>query len=94
LAVRYIYSNLTGGVSVQGQDTKAGKSFSVDVGMYYRNEDAELFGQAAILGLGLNISNIGAKISYTDDAVKDFIPINLRFEKYKISTKNGIPLNN
>jgi len=79
LAIRYIYSNLTGGVAVLGQDTKAGKSFAVDVGVYYSNQDVELFGQDALLGLGLNISNIGAKISYTDDAIKDFIPINLRF---------------
>ncbi len=79
LAVRYIYSNLTGGIDVGGSDTKAGTSFAVDIGAYYRNDEAELFGQDAILGLGLSVSNIGAKISYTNDAIKDFIPINLRF---------------
>ncbi|MBL4668590.1 MAG: type IX secretion system outer membrane channel protein PorV [Flavobacteriales bacterium] len=78
IAVRYIYSNLTGGINVGGGSTQAGKSFAVDVGAYYTNPDAEIFGQDAIFSLGLNISNIGAKISYTDDAVKDFIPINMR----------------
>jgi hypothetical protein len=79
LAVRYINSNLTGGISVGGADTKAGQSFAVDVGVFYTTDETEIFGQDAILNLGMNISNIGAKISYTDDAVKDFIPINLRF---------------
>jgi len=46
---------------------------------FYTTDETEIFGQDAILNLGMNISNIGAKISYTDDAVKDFIPINLRF---------------
>jgi len=79
LALRYIYSNLTGGIAVGGADTKAGKSFAVDVGVFYTNDDAEIFGQDAIFNWGVSISNIGAKISYTNDAIADFIPINLRF---------------
>ena len=78
LAVRYIYSNLTGGVSVSGSNTQAGKSFSVDVGGFYTNDDAVVFGQDAIMNFGMNISNIGAKMAYSNDAVKDFIPINMR----------------
>jgi hypothetical protein len=78
IAVRYVRSNLTGGISVQGQDTKAGNAFAADVGVFYTTEETEIFGQDAILNLGMNISNIGTKISYTDDAIKDFIPINLR----------------
>lgn len=78
LAVRYIYSNLTGGVDVSGSNTQAGKSFAVDVSGFYTNDDAEVFGQDAIFNAGLNISNIGAKIAYTNDAIKDFIPINMR----------------
>jgi hypothetical protein len=79
LAARYIYSNLTGGTRTEGQDTKAGKSFAVDIGIFYTNKDAEIFGQDAIFNWGVSISNIGKKISYTNDAVADFIPINLRF---------------
>ena len=78
IAVRYVRSNLTGGISVQGQDTKAGNAFAADIGVFYTTEETEIFGQDAILNLGMNISNIGTKISYTDDAIKDFIPINLR----------------
>lgn len=78
LAVRYIFSNLTGGVDVSGSNTQAGKSFAVDVSGFYTNDDAVIFGQDAIYNAGINISNIGAKIAYTNDAVKDFIPINMR----------------
>ncbi|PCJ23468.1 MAG: hypothetical protein COA97_11635 [Flavobacteriales bacterium] len=78
ITARYIHSNLTGGIDVSGTDTKAGRSFAVDVGVFYTNDEAELFGQDAIFNFGLSISNIGAKISYTNDAVADFIPINLR----------------
>ena len=78
LAARYIYSNLTGGIDVSGTNTNAGTSFAVDVAGFYTNDDAEIFGQDAIFNVGMNISNVGAKISYTDDAIKDFIPINMR----------------
>ncbi|MCB9335541.1 MAG: type IX secretion system outer membrane channel protein PorV [Flavobacteriales bacterium] len=78
IAARYIYSNLTGGIDVSGTNTRAGTSFAVDVSTFYTNEDAELFGQDVIFNAGINISNIGAKISYTDDANKDFIPINMK----------------
>ena len=78
IAARYIYSDLTGGIDVSGTNTSAGKSFAVDVGAFYTDDEVELFGQDVILNVGLNISNMGAKISYTDDAVKDFIPINMR----------------
>lgn len=78
IAARYIYSNLTGGIDVSGANTRAGTSFAVDVSGFYTNDDANLFGQDVIFNAGLNISNIGAKISYTDDANKDFIPINMK----------------
>lgn len=78
IAARYIYSNLTGGIDVSGSSTRAGTSFAVDVSAFYTNPDVELFGQEAIFNVGLNLSNIGAKISYTDDANKDFIPINMK----------------
>ncbi len=78
IAARYIYSNLTGGIDVSGAGTRAGTSFAVDVSGFYTNDDASLFGQDVIFNVGMNFSNIGAKISYTDDANKDFIPINMK----------------
>lgn len=75
---RYIYSNLTGGLNVQGSNTKAGQSFAVDLSGYYRNNELEIDGKKSTFTFGFNISNIGAKMSYSDRNKRDFIPINLK----------------
>lgn len=75
---RYIYSNLTQGQFVGGMETHAGQSIATDVALYYRKElkfKNRMKGQWA---LGMNISNIGSKISYTASTERDFIPTNLR----------------
>ena len=78
IAFRYIRSDLTGGFSQQGQAAaKAGSSAATDVSIYYETP-ISLEGRDHEFALGLNISNIGNKISYNDDATKDFIPINMR----------------
>lgn len=78
MAARLIRSNLTNGISVAGQDTKAGTSFAVDMSGYYHNDDIKIGGKKSTLMLGMAITNIGAKISYSTSANRDFIPINLR----------------
>jgi hypothetical protein len=79
MAARYIYSNLTGGTIVAGSATHAGQSFAVDISAFYSKKDVKLGDKKAVFSAGLNISNIGSKMSYSDaGAVKDFIPINLR----------------
>jgi hypothetical protein len=79
MALRYIYSNLTGGAFIQSGNiqTKAGTSVAADISAYYRKE-LDLSGKKSVLGAGLNISNIGSKISYSSSTVKDFIPTNFR----------------
>ena len=77
IAFRWIYSNLAGGVTVNGAESKPGNSFAADISTYY-NRDVELFGLNGNAGFGVNISNIGTKVSYTDDKDPDFIPTNLR----------------
>jgi hypothetical protein len=78
ITIRYINSNLTGGISVQGASSKAGQSVAADVSFFYRKQQIPLGDKDATFALGANISNIGAKMSYTETAEKDFIPINLR----------------
>lgn len=77
LALRYIYSNLTGGQSAEGVATKAGMSVAADLSTYYQ-DDFEIGNKKHTTALGLNISNIGSKISYSESAERDFIPINMR----------------
>jgi len=76
ISLRYIYSNLTGGQFVNGgQETKPGQSVASDISFYYQDKIGRNGDQ---LALGMNLSNIGAKISYTESTDADFIPINLR----------------
>lgn len=87
LTMRYIYSNLTGGISLyDGQGTKAGQSVAADLSAYYRNDELEVGGKDAEYSTGIVISNIGTKISYTESGRRDFIPTNLRWgNQFKIN---------
>lgn len=80
LSLRYIYSNLTGGVAIQNGtiNTHAGTSVAADLSSYYHKE-IEVSNKKSFLSFGLNISNIGSKVSYTNTQAKDFIPMNFRF---------------
>ncbi|MFN8242030.1 MAG: type IX secretion system outer membrane channel protein PorV [Bacteroidales bacterium] len=77
VAFRFIYSNLTGGISSGGTETKPGTSFAADISGYY-NRDIELAGKKGNMAFGLNFSNIGSKMSYTDSKDPDFIPMNMK----------------
>ena len=77
LAFRYINSNLASGATVLGVDSKPGWSFAVDAAVYYNNK-ITISDKDAKIAFGLNISNIGKKISYGNDLNKDFIPTNMR----------------
>lgn len=77
IAFRYIYSNLTGGFPSGGTETKPGMSLAADISFYYLN-NISIGTKDAALTFGTNFSNLGAKISYTDENDPDFIPMNLR----------------
>jgi hypothetical protein len=79
LAFRYIRSDIASGISqTAGMKAKAGNSFAADVGVYYHS-DLQLGDKKGTWALGADISNIGAKMSYSNDQEKMFIPVNLRF---------------
>lgn len=77
LSGRYIYSNLTGAWSSGGTDARPGRSVAADIGVFYTKPLQSAMNSN--LSLGASISNIGAKITYSDDNNKDFLPTNLRF---------------
>ncbi|HRH70377.1 MAG TPA: type IX secretion system outer membrane channel protein PorV [Flavobacteriales bacterium] len=96
IAIRYINSNLTGGISVQGANSKAGQSVAADVSFYYRKEQIQMGDKDATFAFGTNISNIGAKMSYTETSAQNFIPINLRIGpsiKLELDQYNSIAFN-
>lgn len=78
ISLRYINSNLTGGLNVSGANTKAGQSIAADLSFYYIKDDFRFGEKDGEFAFGVNVSNIGAKMSYSDAAKEDFIPINLR----------------
>lgn len=72
--VRWIYSDLTFDFT---DDTSPGSAFAADLACYY--QDYVVLGERECqLGLGLNISNIGSKISFGGDNHSYFIPTNMR----------------
>jgi hypothetical protein len=77
-SARFIHSNLTGGTAVQGAESRPGISVAADVSMYYVNKNADWGKKDGVFSLGMNMSNLGAKMSYTETAARDFIPANLR----------------
>jgi len=76
-ALRYIRSDLSSGKFSAGQKTKTGNALAVDVSGSLRKETVFL-GKDAILSLGINISNIGTKVSYAEGGDKFFLPANLK----------------
>lgn len=94
IAFRYIRSDITGGAVVEGTETSAGNAVAADVSMYYLNDKVKLADNYHTFSFGINISNIGNKISYTE-VQKDFLPANLRIGgafKYNIDDYNSLTL--
>lgn len=74
VALRFIYSDITYDYS---EETTHGKAFAADIALYWNRY---FMGRSREwnMGIGLNISNIGSKISYGGDDNAEFIPTNLR----------------
>lgn len=80
VTLKYIISNLTGNVFSAG-DAQAGQSLAADIGWYW-NKD---IGQRSNLALGATITDIGNKITYSNDEQRDFIPTTIRLgSAYKL----------
>ena len=73
-ALRWIYSDLRYDYS---EDSKPASAFAADVAMYY-NRYLNLGSRECQFALGLNLSNIGSKISFYGDEESQFIPANMR----------------
>ena len=83
VALRYIYSDISGRYD---DSSEPGSAFAADIAMYY-NTYVMMGQRECQLAWGLNINNIGSKISYGDDR-SFFIPTNLR-----LGLSYMIPLN-
>lgn len=78
VSFRFIHSNLSGSTPLEGgQETSPGNAVAGDLSAYYETNTFQTGNLNSKLSFGANISNIGSKITYTDEANRDFIPINL-----------------
>lgn len=90
ITFRYIFSDISqGGVNNVSESANA---FAADLSIYHRKEYGSQY-NPSVWSWGVNISNIGSKISYSDDSEKEFIPTNLRIGtayKHQIDQYNSI----
>lgn len=77
VAFRYIRSDLNNGINNSADPMYPGNAIAADVATYYRTP-IEMSTGDANLAFGLNISNIGSKISYDQNLTSIFIPTNLK----------------
>lgn len=78
VALRLIYSDLNNGLNLSGgSEMYPGASVAADVAAYYRKPITLSTGEG-ILAFGLNISNLGSKVSYDKNVTNNFIPTNMR----------------
>lgn len=74
VALRYIYSDLA---YKADESVSPGSAFAADIALYYNNYI--MMGQReCLLAFGLNLSNIGSKISYDSGNTSAFLPTNFR----------------
>lgn len=81
VAMRFIYSDLNNGFNgAGGSEMYPGVSVAADVAGYYRQPIALVRDSTgdALLSFGLNISNLGSKMSYDKKVTSSFIPTNFR----------------
>ncbi len=75
-AVRYIRSSLSNG-QFNGQDIQPATALAADVSAYTKNGTV-MFGKDTELAFGINISNIGTKMNYSDGSSRSFLPTNMK----------------
>lgn len=82
VALRFMYSDLNNGANAanvggSAQELYPGWTMAADVALYYK-QPIELPMGTSYISAGLNISNLGGKISYDDNNTSSFIPAQMR----------------
>ncbi len=77
---KFIYSNLTGGLTINGVDTRAGVAGAADLSFAYSNDDAKIGKTKGVYTFAATINNVGNKIVYSSANAenRDFLPMNLK----------------
>ena len=75
VAFRYIRSDINNGT--RDGESEPGNAFAADLNFFYTDR-VKWGGRKGDISAGVNISNIGSKISYNGGTDKEFLPANLR----------------
>ncbi|MBG38328.1 MAG: hypothetical protein CL857_00230 [Cryomorphaceae bacterium] len=75
---KFAYSNLTGGLTVGGVNTKPGVVGAADLSFSYYNDNAKIGNLDGVYTFATTINNIGNKVAYSELETRDFIPMNLK----------------
>ncbi len=91
---KFIYSNLAAGQAVSGGSIpiKSGKAGAADISFTYKTPIRTANGKND-LTVGLALTNIGSKISYTSSVYRDYLPANMGLGvsyKMKINDFNSV----
>lgn len=73
---KFIYSNLASGQEVDGNIIDPGIAGAADISFTYQTK-TKLNGRDSDLRLGVALTNIGSKITYTNSTKRDFLPTNM-----------------
>ncbi|HMX39324.1 MAG TPA: type IX secretion system outer membrane channel protein PorV [Saprospiraceae bacterium] len=76
VAAKFIYSNLASGQVVGGNEIKPGTAGAADISLTYK-APIKLNKNKSELTVGLAISNLGNKVTYTNSTNRDYIPTNM-----------------
>lgn len=76
IGAKFIFSNLAAGQSIGDVEITPGTAGAADISFTYQTE-VDVSDSPTDLTIGLALTNLGTKISYTNSINKDFIPGNL-----------------
>ena len=75
---KFAYSNLTGGLTVGGVNTKPGVVGAADLSFTYYNDEAKIGKLDGVYTFAATFNNIGNKVAYSEFSKRDFIPMNMK----------------
>jgi len=78
LNAKFAYSNLTGGLTVGGVNTKPGVVGAADLSFSYYNDEVKIGKLDGVYTFAATFNNIGNKVAYSELSKRDFIPMNMK----------------
>ena len=76
LTLKFIHSNLASGQQIDNVEIEPANAFGADISLTY-NSEINITEQESNLTVGLALTNLGSKVSYTNSINKDYLPANL-----------------